>query len=662
MSSYLIALFVGPFRVAEDSWHGTKLRVFSVAGDPERGREALTATKALLEQYTDYFGVPYPLKKLDQIALPNGYSGAMENWGAIAYDGAALLYDKAVDGPQQRTGVWNIVAHEVAHQWFGDLVTLAWWDDTWLNEAFATWLATRTVDKLQPQWRAGLDAAREIDDARNSDALGVVGPVHRPVDDDRQSSALFDDVTYQKGHAVIAMMENAAGAATFQRGIRRYIREHRYGNATTEDLLRTLEAEGASGAVPMGRYWVDTPGLPLIDVARSCDRGRGALTLTQRGFRLLGAGTPPAPGWSVPVRIASGPKLETIGTVSVEAAPVVVPLPSCETPAKINAGETGFYRTHYDPLSRTLALQGLAVAIDPTVDRVGLVHDTMALFWAGQAQAHDLLELVTLSQAEADPHFWNAIADAMPQVRDAYAHGNARAEWLRVRSELIAAIRAASVVTIVERPGSTDLVTDNSRTVARRAAQYRALGLLNDPVTIRDARTRFAANPRIADDAITAGAVLGVVGRNATPAQFDALLARLTATDDAQERRRLLSAIGHVQSPVLAQRAAALVIDPGFPSAQALRLAPTLASAGHEPMMWDYLNAHWDGFAARGSPEVVARSFANVAAESFEPARADEVERIAVEKLGPIAAPFAKEAAAWSRTHVQRRMRAEANP
>ncbi|CAN5212450.1 M1 family metallopeptidase [soil metagenome] len=657
MSSYLLALFVGPFKSIEDRAGNVRVRVFST-GDPERGREALDASKALLGYYADYFGAPYPLSKLDQIALPNGNGGAMENWGAIAYSAPELLYDPAVDPVNHRRDIWSIVAHEIAHQWFGNLVTMAWWDDLWLNEAFAEWIGAKAVGTLQPGWRRSAGDSQRDETARNDDSLGVVGAIHRPITDERLASASFDSVTYEKGSAVIGMAEAAAGPARFQRGVRRYIEQNRFGNATSRDLWSAQEAEGVGGVTTLGQQWIDTPGLPLVELVRQCEKGQGSVVLTQRPFRFLNIESTARASWSTPVRYATGPRLDQIATVTLGDQPVTLKLANCDAPIKINAGGEGFYRTRYDTSSRTLVLQALQRAADPSADRTDLLDDTLALFRAGLAQPRDLLEIVTTSTSEPDPRFWAALGTAVTPMRSTYVRGGARAEWLRVRAELITALRLAGSLPPTLHAGK-DEATERADGFERQARVYRVLGLLNDPATIREARRRFVAKQVETEGPAMADAIMAVAGANATPGEFTQMLDRLRITENIQERRRLQTAIGNVANPDLARRAVQVAIDPDFSPVTGSAVPPLLARAGHEPMVWQFLLEHWDALAKRGSADYLAKLLADTADESFEPARADEIGRVLPEKLGPGAVPYARRAAAWSRVQVQARKRAD---
>jgi aminopeptidase N len=238
MPSYLLAFFAGPFEQLKHPRTSPRIAAWTMPGKSASAQLALEVTDRVLDAYRDYFAQPYTLDKLDSIALPGGFGGAMENWGAIAYNEATLLYDPSSSPASRRMDVFGIVAHEVAHQWFGNLVTMGWWDDLWLNEGFATWMAARTTQQLNPDEPVWADEALGIDRAMQQDALAGAGAIRRPVKDDREAFASFDEITYQKGMAFIRMLEQWLGPEVFRDGLRRYMADHALGNATTDDLWR----------------------------------------------------------------------------------------------------------------------------------------------------------------------------------------------------------------------------------------------------------------------------------------------------------------------------------------------------------------------------------------------------------------------------------------
>ena len=243
MSSYLLFFGSGDFERIHRNVDGVDVGVVVKRGDTAQAAFALDAASDILPYYNDYFGTPYPLPKLDLIAAPGSsqFFGAMENWGAIFYFERDLLIDPRISTERDKQGVYLVIAHEMAHQWFGDLVTMAWWDDLWLNEGFASWMENKVTDHFHPEWKIWLQALRDKQSAMQEDARDGTHPIVTPINDVLQASSAFDSITYSKGAAVIRMLESYLGEDAFRDGVRRYIHDHAYGNTTTDDLWAAMD-------------------------------------------------------------------------------------------------------------------------------------------------------------------------------------------------------------------------------------------------------------------------------------------------------------------------------------------------------------------------------------------------------------------------------------
>ncbi len=259
MPSYLVVLAAGEFEALRDKVDGVELRVLVTQGKREQGRYALESAKQLLAFYNRYLGIKYPLPKLDHIAIPGGFDGAMENWGAIVYDEGELLYDPRSSSPRTQREVFVTIAHEMAHQWFGDLVTMAWWNDLWLNEGFATWMEVKAADVFNPQWQMWLSAAAEKSAVMSSDARRSTHPIQQPVDNESEANAAFDNITYEKGAALLRMLEGYLSPDQFQQGLHRYLSDHREANATTADLWAALGAVSGKPIAAIAAGWTEQP-------------------------------------------------------------------------------------------------------------------------------------------------------------------------------------------------------------------------------------------------------------------------------------------------------------------------------------------------------------------------------------------------------------------
>ena len=282
MASYLVLLAAGEFEELTGEAEGVKLRIITTAGKREQGRYALESTRKLLGYYNRYFGIKYPLPKLDQIAIPGGFSGAMENWGAITYNESMLLLDPGVSSQQTRQEIFVTLAHEISHQWFGDLVTTAWWDNLWLNEGFATWMATKATGHFNPEWQMWLKEAPEINSVMGDDARGSTHPLQTPVLNESQATDAFDSITYQKGEALLRMLECYLGEEPFQRGVHEYLAAHAYSSTTTADLWEALEKSSGQPVKTLAPGWASAT-RPPPGHRRNCLRERPANRDVQTG-------------------------------------------------------------------------------------------------------------------------------------------------------------------------------------------------------------------------------------------------------------------------------------------------------------------------------------------------------------------------------------------
>src|SRR5205085_5333447 len=387
MSSYLNVFCAGEFDAIESEVDGVKLRITTTKGKAESGRYALESTAQILHYYNQYFGIPYPLPKLDQLAIPGGFGGAMENWGGITYYETALLFDPQNSSITTKQRVYEVIAHEVAHQWFGDLVTMAWWDNLWLNEGFASWMGTKCTAHFNPQWEVWLeksiprDPARRIgipkEQAMEGDARATTHPIQQPVATEGEANNAFDDITYKKGQSFLRMLENFLGEEPFRDGIRRYIQAHEYSNSTTADLWNASGAASGKPVTEIAAAWTEQPGFPLVTVKRE---NNGKVLLTQERFK-IGFHDASDGIWEIPItyfidgQSAPATMLMSEKTASLEDIPA-------DRALKLNIDGAGNYRVAYDASSWKLLLPSLPAMNPP--DKVNLLGDAWAFVQAGR--------------------------------------------------------------------------------------------------------------------------------------------------------------------------------------------------------------------------------------------------------------------------------------
>ncbi len=412
MSTYLVAFAVGNLRSVEQTTpDGTLIRVWANAGKEEHGRVALETSVRLLEYLNDYFGIPYPLDKLDHIAIPDFAAGAMENWGAITYRENALLVDPQNSSAGTRQTVAAIIAHEMAHMWFGDLVTMEWWNDLWLNESFASWMGDKAVDHLFPEWEMWTQfVSSDTNRALSLDGLKSSHPIDQEVRNPAQIGELFDAISYSKGASILRMLEDHLGEEPFRLGLRRYLLDHQHGNATTRDLWDALAAESGQPVAAMMDSWTKQMGYPVLDVEVRRRPGEVEVSATQTRFtyeRLLRPDDIEDATWQVPFSALAAGQSTPVSTLSAEVEmSVAVPAPATGTWVKVNPGQTGFYRVSY-PLEEWARLREPIRALTlPAVDRLGLQNDAYALSRAGLLSVDEFLSLAEAYAGETDATVW----------------------------------------------------------------------------------------------------------------------------------------------------------------------------------------------------------------------------------------------------------------
>jgi aminopeptidase N len=543
MSTYLLALIAGDMGALHGGAAGTKMTAWAPAGEQDQADYALKAEQNILPYYDDYFGVNFPLPKLDMIAIPGNYAaGAMENWGAITFIDNAMLFDPKTSAPSTREEIHYVVAHEMAHQWSGDLVTMGWWDDIWLNEGFATWMGWKVTDHLNPSWEIWPRQHTDREQAMAQDAVPTTHPIQQVIRDESEANSAFDGISYQKGEQIIRMIEDWIGPDTFRDGMRAYMKAHQFSNATSADLWAALGAAAHRDVASVASGFTEQPGIPLVHVTRSCNGGHATITLTQDRFTIHDP-HPKKLTWTVPVTL--GAPGAASQRVLLTAQPATITLAACGAPLKANLGEDGYYRTQYDPAS--LAAVRKALAHFDAADRANLLGDQYALFVAGRAPLSDYLSLLPALHGETNIAVWS---DTLSHLRslhralegspalagfDAYAIGLVKPEFDRLGWD--------------PKPGESFL------DALLRPQVIGALGLLGDKATVDEAGKRFLAfqkDPASLPPALREP-VLDMVGHHADQAQWDALKEMGIKATSTEEKLRYFGAMASATDPKLIQ-------------------------------------------------------------------------------------------------------------
>jgi len=386
MSTYLLYLGVGDFEFLTSKQGKVVVRVVTTKGNKSRGRFAMDLTKKFLRSYEEYFGIKYPLPKLDMIAIPDFAAGAMENWGAITFRETILLYDPSSSSTKTKQYIAEVISHELAHQWFGNLVTMKWWDDLWLNESFATFMATKIVDKFYPSWQVWdqfLEAS--MNTAMGTDALKHSHPIHVKVENPAQIREIFDSISYDKGGCVLRMLEEFVGKNNFRKGLKRYLLKHSYKNATTDDLWNSLGAVAKKPVSTVMNTWIHQTGFPIMNVKQK----NSNLILKQKRFLTESTNTQTKNTWLIPISLKEGNKkthkLMRKKTEKIQRKKNSIPV--------VNSGRTGFYRINYDDelLSRLQPL--IRKKILGHVDRWSIQNDVFAICFSRGTKLKNYLDL-----------------------------------------------------------------------------------------------------------------------------------------------------------------------------------------------------------------------------------------------------------------------------
>ena len=595
MSTYLLAFIVGEMEAIEArSANGTLCRVWATVGQAERGRFALETSVRILDYYNDYFGVDYPLSKLDHIALPDFAAGAMENWGAVTYREVALLFDPASSSPGTRQRIVEIIAHEMAHMWFGDLVTMAWWNDLWLNESFASWMATKATDTLFPEWDVWTQfIAGDVAPGMSLDGLENSHPIASEVRDPAEVNQLFDAISYEKGASILRMLEQYIGSDAFQRGIGVYMSTFAYSNAEGADLWRAMADASGQDIPGMMDSWVTQVGYPVVTVETARTAGSASVSLTQRRFLYSGPSEDQTL-WHVPVRIMTENSSEEVTSLFTERA-VSVDAPGADGWIKVNAGGTGFYRVQYQPENLTRLTAAVREGALSTPDRLTLLEDAYALQRARHIPAAQYLDLAESYVNDQDYSVWAALASQLGAIESL-----SRAEPYLDRFRALGRKLTETVVRSVGWEAPAD--EPHLRTLLRTVALSAAAGFENSAV-LDEAAARFA---RFLDDESSLRPDLRALVYNLAAERGDAdtfeTMQRLEREFDLQEEKvRMQGALTQFSRQDLLQRALEMSLDQQQIRIQdAPRIMMGVAGNIHGlNLAWAFMKENWPEFERR---------------------------------------------------------------
>ena len=604
MSSYLVAFVVGPLEetpaIVVD---GVAMRIIYPLGKGHLTSMALDAGAFALHYFAEYFAIDYPGDKLDMVAIPDFGFGAMENLGLVTYRESALLINPDTASLLERQRVAEVIAHEIAHMWFGDLVTMEWWEGIWLNEAFATFMATLCVDAYKPEWRMWVDFGIDRDAALQVDGLHSTRPIEYEVVSPEDTRGMFDVLTYQKGGSVLRMLEQYLGDTTFRDGIRQYLRQHAYANTVTTDLWDALEATSGQPVRDMMNSWILQGGHPLVTLADGQLSQQPFSYGPARGASAIGS------SWLVPVLTRSLNGGATTKQLLGDAALRV----SDASPVVVNAGGSGVYRTRY--AHAELAALSSRIAELEELERATLVADAWAGLLAGQITWDAFLTTARGLGDQDEPNPWGTVASAVGLAN--------RALEGAARETLVAQVRELFTPQLDRlgwdaRPGEGELAGQ------LRATLIATLGLVADDESVqREAVRRFEADELDGD---LARAILRVVAHQNRPGDYETFLERYEHAATPQEEQRYLLSLGEFPDVDLAHSTIERCFG-GFRSQDApLVLGVLSANAVAGPTAWRELTGRWDEALATFPPGLIVRMVMGIPTYITDPAFADVVE------------------------------------
>jgi aminopeptidase N/puromycin-sensitive aminopeptidase len=594
MSSYLVAVAVGEFDYISGEADGVPIRVYALSGKSGLGAFALTAAERCIEYYDRYFGVRYPFGKLDLIAVPDFAAGAMENTGAITFREVDLLLEEKQASIAQQKTVATVVAHEIAHQWFGDLVTMKWWDDIWLNEGFATWMEGKPIKEWKPDWNVPLDDLAETSRSIDTDSLDSTRPIHQSAETPAQIQELFDGIAYGKAAAVLRMLENYLGSEVFRQGIIRYVRQNEYGNSTASDLWKALTQVSGKPVDRIMASFVTQAGVPLISIQSECADNRLRIKLAQRRYfssrQLFDRSSETQ--WEVPICLTSGSTTQPVCKV-LDKEQGNLTISGCSPWVLANPEAAGYYVSLYDSAMFHSLSESFEAKLIPA-ERIRLLNDSWSDFRVGLSPIGrhlDLLENLSreryaavMAQASLQLQF---IAEhlANDSDRDAYQR------WVRT----------------LLKPLATDLgwqpsASENDDRKELRSQVLSALGDIGHDSEVLATASQLARETLAGKDTVDpslASTVMRLAALNGDASLYSDMVDRMKSARSPEEHYRWQSALVKFRDPELIRKNLEFALSPEVRGQDKPRLlADVMTNPEGQQIAWDFIREHWDQIAA----------------------------------------------------------------
>ena len=624
MSTYLLAFVIGEFEaVSGKTKHGVDVSVWTPLGLKAEGEFPLSVGIKTLEYFTEFFDQPYPLPKMDMIAIADFAAGAMENWGLVTYRSALLLYNEARTSLRDKVRIGYVVCHELAHQWFGNLVTMEWWTHLWLNEGFATWVGWLAVDNLFPKWKIwDRFVGEELERALELDALRSSHPIEVECKNSADVNEIFDAISYSKGASVIRMLADVIGIDAFQRGLRAYLEQHKYSNALSTDLWAALSASSGSDVAGLMGAWTGQTGFPVLSV--KLDPATGALQCSQQRFFATGPDPSDATLWPVPLGVfGTGGESVAVPTMASFEVPGVAL--AAEGWAKLNKHMNGIFRVTYD--EGLVARLAAAIPSLDTRDRYGLMSDAFSTAKAGYASTASALALARSYAAEENDTIVGLISGNLADLQAIFA-----AEPEPVQAQL-AAFALKIFGPMAARVGWEAVEGESFQQKMLRPMLISRTGKLGDPAVLADSRARFGRY--VAGDAaaihpdLRTAVFSTVLKADGMPA-FEQLIALYDAADAADQKVNVLRSLGASTDPAVHAAVLDFTLSSGRVRDQDVFCA--IGALGYNPAavagLWAWFRDHFAELHRRfySGSFMLGRIIASCCANFATAAAADEVE------------------------------------
>ncbi|MGI9644658.1 MAG: M1 family metallopeptidase [Ilumatobacteraceae bacterium] len=605
MSTYLVAFVVGRLESTDPvEVNGVPLRVVHVPGKGHLTPFGLEVGAFCVDWFERYYGIAYPGGKIDLVALPDFAAGAMENLGCITFRENLVLVDLETSTQNEQQAVVDVVAHEIAHMWFGDLVTMRWWNGIWLNEAFATFMEVAACDAFRPEWERWTSFGVERSAAFDTDSLDSTRPVEYEVRSPADCEGMFDVLTYQKGGALLRMLEQYLGEVQFREGVGHYLRTHSYANTETNDLWDAIEATSGEPVRRIMDSWIWQEGYPVVSAAlRTSDGGSAEVELRQQRFR-FGAEQAGDPTWVIPVHVRNGDSTTTVLVDAADAA-ITVPLDHPDEAVIVNAGGHGFFRVSYDEALRS-RITGDALASLNTLERYNLVADAWAAAVAGRLAADELLAFLAGFDGEREHTVWQAIVTALRGLSRLVEERAEESFRLTVQR----LVRPALTDLGEPQPGERDL------TGKLRGLLITTLGVLGaDPDTRDRCRALFdiAATDGAGVHPELIAAATNVVAASGDAATYERMMAGFRDGATPQDQLRHLYALADFDDPDLVRRTCELAMSDEVKTQNApFLIGAAIANRRHGPVAWEFVHRNWIAANDRFPSNTIVRMISSV--------------------------------------------------